>query len=89
MIVKKTNNRTVVYGEQNDPATVIADNHIADTYLVGVGNKGIKYLPKIPNSILIVNGDGEVEPLSLSGRINQVIITDSEGNITFMNRSEL
>lgn len=89
MIVKKTGNRTVVYGEQNDPATVIADNHIADTYLVGVGNKGIKYLPKIPNSILIVNGDGEVEPLSLSGRINQVIITDSEGNITFMNRSEL
>lgn len=89
MILKKEGTRVIVYGERNDPNTVIANNNIAHTFLAGVGNKGIKYIPKTPNSILIANINGKVGLLNLSDHPNKVIATDSTGEIILKNRSEL
>ena len=79
-----------IYGEPNDPNTVLAPTSPSpNQWIVGDDLKNITaYLPG-PNRILITNGTGQLTALSFSGQANKIIGTDDSGNIVLYDRSDL
>lgn len=79
----RTNNK--IYGEKNDPNTVLASNDLGtNKYVVGSGNKGVKSISLSPNTLLVSNEAGELIPLTLLP--NKQIGTDSSGNIVLLDQ---
>lgn len=77
-----------IYGEVNDPNTVIGQDDLGSNRLIiGKGNKEITSLIASPNSLLIVNSNGEVTSLVLVP--NKVIATNEVGNIILRDRGDL
>lgn len=82
--------RNKIYGEENDPDTVISTSTTTvGRWLKGGVNKTIYGFLPGANKILVTDGNGNITTLSLIGRYNKVIGTDDAGNIVFIDRSEL
>ena len=82
--------RTVnkVYGEPNDPNTVLASTDLGvNKLIVGSGNKGIKAFTPGPNQLLITDGIGNVTALPLNAG-NKAIGTNEFGDIVLIDREE-
>lgn len=72
-----------IYGEPNDPNTVLASGSLPDGKLiVGAGNKGIKTYTFTNNKsiIYIVNNQITELPISIP---NKVLGTDEDGNLVW------
>jgi hypothetical protein len=79
---------TKIYGEPNDPNTVIASTDLGVTNLiVGAGNKGIKAITPGPNQLFITDGTGNITTLAL-GVANKAIGTNEVGDIVIIDREE-
>lgn len=80
-----------IYGEVNDPNTVIATGTLqGNKLLLGSGNKGVKtYTPNInAKSLPYLNADGTINKLSLNVGAHRVLGTDANGTFTtLMNRA--
>jgi len=70
-----------IYGECNDPDTVLASEELTNKWLVGAGNKGIKSLKLPPNSILISNGDGTIDFLDFTNKPDTVVAINYKGQL--------
>lgn len=70
-----------IYGERNDPDTVLASEELTNKWLVGAGNKGIKSLKLPPNSILISNGDGTIDFLDFTNKPDTVVAINYKGQL--------
>jgi hypothetical protein len=82
--------RKKVYGEPNDPNTVLASGTLtANRLIIGDGNKGVKVYSPGSNCILITDENGVVSSLSFNGLANKAIATDGSGNIVLIDRSTL
>lgn len=72
-----------IYGEANNPNTVLADGTLLeDNLVVGAGNKGIKTLLSEGKAIIWVK-DGIVKQLPFTAA-NKVLGTDENGNLVWM-----
>ena len=72
-----------IYGEKNDPNTVIATGILNDNNLiVGAGNKGIKNL-ETSGKVLIWIKDGVVKQLPIV-MANKILGTDENGNLVWL-----
>lgn len=72
-----------IYGEKNDPNTVIAGGTLTDSALiVGAGNKGIKTLLSTGRNLIYVK-DGIVKQLPFTAA-NKVLGTDENGNLVWL-----
>lgn len=71
-----------IYGEANDPNTVLASGTLTDGYLlVGAGNKGVKTLLSSGKVIIWVK-NGEIQQLPFTAA-NKVLGTDADGNLVW------
>lgn len=71
-----------IYGEPNDPNTVLASGTLKENSLVvGAGNKGVKSLENTGKALVWVK-DGKVQllPIHLA---NSVLGTDENGNLVW------
>lgn len=77
-----------IYGEMNDPRTVIAEKFLEENkFVVGAGNRGVKtYVPKTKNSILVVR-NGVLEEFPLSGQ-NKLVGSNSYGELEFLDMKQ-
>lgn len=74
--------KDTIYGEVNDPNTVIAEGILNEGALVvGAGNKGVKILESTGKQIIwIQNGIVKQLPISFA---NKVLGTDQDGNLVW------
>lgn len=71
-----------IYGEANNPNTVLASGTLTDGYLlVGAGNKGVKTLWSSGKVIIWVR-NGEIQQLPFTAA-NKVLGTDADGNLVW------
>jgi hypothetical protein len=74
-------NKNQIYGEPNDPNTVLASEPlVADKYVVGAGNKGIKTYDAGNKKLMITDQYGRVSCVSYDVP-NKCIGTDINGDI--------
>ena len=74
-----------IYGEPNDPNTVIASGTlIENNLLVGAGHKGVKTLVST-GKVLIWVKDGVVQQLPINVA-NKVLGTDENGNLVWLDQ---
>lgn len=72
-----------IYGEANDPNTVIAAGTLTDgNLIVGAGNKGVKTLLSTGKVILWVR-NGILQQLPFTAA-NKVLGTDADGNLVWL-----
>lgn len=72
-----------IYGEANDPNTVIASGTlVADNLIVGAGNKGVKTLLSTGKNIVWIR-NGIVQQLPFTAA-NKVLGTDADGNLVWL-----
>lgn len=73
-----------VYGELNDPDTVLASGELpANSFVVGAGNKGVKALIPGANKILTTDSYGNPITVSYAGA-DKVLGTDENGNLMML-----
>lgn len=80
--------KSKIFGEQNDPDTVLSKSIMKDGALVlGAGNKGVKVLDLstvfVP-AIIYIDATGSVNVLSTKGQENKVLGVDGNGNLKFV-----
>lgn len=74
-----------IYGEPNDPNTVVATGTLtANSLVVGAGNKGVKSLLSSGKTIIWVR-DGIVQQLPVNVA-NKVLGTDENGNLVWLDQ---
>ena len=74
-----------IYGEVNNPNTVIAGGTLTDgNLIVGAGNKGVKTLTSTGKQLIWVH-NGVVETLTISAA-NKVLGTDESGNLVWLDK---
>lgn len=76
---------STVYGEANNPNTVLASGTLTENQLiVGAGNKGIKILLSTGKNIVwIQNGIVQLLPFTAA---NKVLGTDESGNLVWLDQ---
>lgn len=82
-MIRDNNN---IYGEANNPNTVLAAGTLSEnTLIVGAGNKGVKNLlsTNSKNILWIKNGIVQTLPITLA---NKVLGTDENGNLVWLDR---
>lgn len=73
-----------IYGEMNDPNTVLASGTLAaNKFLVGAGNKGVKTYAPGAKRVLTTDENGDVSSFEY-GTPNKAIGTDASGNLTLL-----
>lgn len=73
---------TTIYGEPNDPNTVLASGILTqDALIVGAGNKGVKTYSSVGKQLLYLR-NGEIQELSFAVA-NKVLGTDENGNLVW------
>lgn len=81
-----------VFGEANDPNTVLAPNTLnQDVLVVGNNNKAVRFAGNyniMPGKVFITK-DGDLTSIDYSNKPNKVIGTDETGKIVLIDRSEL
>lgn len=77
--------RTKIYGERNDPNTVLGTN-LTDQLVVGAGNKGVKTFAPGPTQLFIVN-NGIISSVQLSP--NKIIATNDNNEIVLIDSEEV
>lgn len=74
-----------IYGEPNDPNTVLAGGTLdLNNLIVGAGNKGVKKLEST-GKVLIWVKDGIVQQLPVVSA-NKVLGTDENGNLVWLDK---
>lgn len=73
-----------VYGELNDPDTVLSSGELpTNSFVVGAGNKGVKAL--IPGANKILTTDSYGNPITISyNEANKFLGTDENGNLAMV-----
>lgn len=78
----RDNNR--IYGEMNDPNTVLASGTLtANRYVVGAGNKGVKTVSPGAKRIMTTDSSGNVASFAF-GTPNKAVGTDANGNLVLL-----
>lgn len=73
---------STIYGEVNDPNTVLASGILSqDSLIVGAGNKGVKTYNSVGKQLLYLR-NGEIQELSFAVA-NKVLGTDESGNLVW------
>lgn len=74
-----------IYGEPNDPNTVIATGTLtANSLIVGAGNKGVKSLLSSDKTIIWIK-DGIVQQLPINVA-NKILGTDENGDLVWLDQ---
>lgn len=74
-----------IYGEPNDPNTVMATGTLtANSLIVGAGNKGVKSLLSSDKTIIWIK-DGIVQQLPINVA-NKILGTDENGDLVWLDQ---
>lgn len=78
-----------IYGEPNDPNTVLASQPLEHQLVVGAGNKGIKSIELPPKALLIIDENGIIDFIDFSNNPNSVLIINKAGQVELLKKSLL